>query len=58
MVISKYGVVLGVLVFLLGILPHGIFELTAVFISAAMGIKLFYDIIRSLIKWDGEDHTE
>ena len=54
MVVAKYGVLFGVLVFVLGLLPHGIFELTAVFISAAMGIKLFYDIVRSLIKWDGK----
>ena len=53
MVITKYGAVVGVLVFVLGLLPHGIFELTAVFMSAAMGIKLFYDIVRSAIKWDG-----
>ena len=52
MVISKYGIVLGVLVFVLGLLPHGIFELTAVFMSAAMGIKLFYDLVRSVIKSD------
>lgn len=52
MVIAKYGAVLGVLVFVIGLLPHGIFELSAVFISSAMGIKLAYDLVRSVIKSD------
>lgn len=52
MVITKYGALLGVLVFVLGLLPHGIFELTAVFMSAAMGLKLFYDVVRAVIKSD------
>jgi stage II sporulation protein M len=52
MVIVKYGAVVGILVFIIGLLPHGIFELSAVFISAAMGIKLAYDLIRSVIKSD------
>lgn len=54
MVVSRYGAVIGVLVFVIGLLPHGIFELTAVFMSAAMGMKLFYDLARSLVKWDGK----
>jgi stage II sporulation protein M len=52
MVISKYGAVLGILVFVIGLLPHGIFELTAVFVSSAMGMKLAYDLVRSVIKSD------
>lgn len=52
LVISKYGLALGLLVFILGLLPHGVFELSIVFIAAAAGMKLGYDAIRSLVKWD------
>lgn len=52
MVISKYGLALGLLVFVLGLLPHGIFELSMVFIAAAAGIKLGYDAILTLVKSD------
>lgn len=50
MLVAKLGAGMGVLVFLIGILPHGIFELPAIFISTAIGLKLGYRVILSLIK--------
>ena len=50
MLVAKLGAGMGVLVFLLGILPHGIFELPAIFISTAIGLKLGYLVIVSIIK--------
>src|SRR5271157_489730 len=49
MIIAKMGVVGGTTFFLAGVLPHGIFELPAVFISTAIGLKLGYEALRSLV---------
>jgi len=49
MVVAKMGTA-GILVFLAGILPHGVIELPAVFISASIGLKLGYQALLSLIK--------
>jgi stage II sporulation protein M len=49
LIIAKMGVVGGTTFFLAGVLPHGIFELPAVFISAAIGLKLGYEALRSLV---------
>jgi len=48
MIIVKMGVVGGTTFFLAGVLPHGIFELPAVFISSAIGLKLGYEVLRSI----------
>jgi stage II sporulation protein M len=53
--VSKLGVAGGAAVFMVGILPHGIFELPAVLISAAIGLKLGYAAILSVMK--GEDRV-
>ncbi len=50
MIVAKMGAYGGILVFLAGILPHGIIELPAVFISASIGLKLGYQALLSLIK--------
>ncbi|BAI60263.1 conserved hypothetical protein [Methanocella paludicola SANAE] len=50
MVVAKMGAVGGILLFLAGILPHGVLELPAVLISAAIGLKLGYLALLSLIK--------
>lgn len=50
MVVAKMGAAGGILVFLAGILPHGVLELPAVLISAAIGLKLGYLALLSLIK--------
>ncbi len=39
----------GITLFLVGILPHGIFELPAVLISTAIGLKLGYSVIKSVL---------
>jgi len=49
MIVAKMGTA-GILVFLAGILPHGVIELPAVFISASIGLKLGYQALLSLIK--------
>ncbi len=53
LIVGKIGLAGGVTVFAAGILPHGVLELPAVFISAAMGLKLGYAALRSLLKGDG-----
>ncbi len=50
LIVVKMGAGAGLLVFALGILPHGIFELPAVFLSAAIGLKLGYEALRSLYR--------
>lgn len=40
----------GVLYVLVGLLPHGIIEMPMVFISAAIGLKLGYDMLRLVIR--------
>lgn len=50
MMVAKMGAVMGPLVFVAGIVPHGILELPAVFLSAAIGLKLGHRAILSLIK--------
>jgi stage II sporulation protein M len=40
----------GLLYVLVGILPHGIIEMPMVFLSAAIGLKLGYDVLRGLIQ--------
>jgi stage II sporulation protein M len=40
----------GLLYVLVGILPHGIIEMPMVFISAAIGLKLGYDVLRALVQ--------
>jgi stage II sporulation protein M len=59
-IIGKLGVAGGATVFAAGILPHGILELPAVFISAAIGLRLGYAALRSLLKGDGRvaDHLK
>jgi stage II sporulation protein M len=54
MMVAKLGAI-GVLVFIAGILPHGIFELPAVFLSAAIGLRLGYEALRSIIR--RKDHV-
>jgi stage II sporulation protein M len=49
MMVSKLGAAGGGLLFLAGILPHGIFELPAIFLSTAIGLRLGYEALRSLI---------
>ncbi len=51
MIITKSGVADGITLFLVGILPHGIFELPAVLISTAIGLKLGYSVIKSALSW-------
>lgn len=41
-------------IFLIGMMPHGIFELPALLISMSMGIYLCYKISRRIIKRDNE----
>jgi stage II sporulation protein M len=48
--VSKLGAAGGAALFVAGILPHGIFELPAVFLSTAIGLRLGYEALRSLIK--------
>jgi stage II sporulation protein M len=50
MIVAKMGASVGILVFVAGILPHGIIELPAVLISASIGLKLGYHALLSLIK--------
>jgi stage II sporulation protein M len=40
----------GLVYVLIGILPHGIIEMPMVFISAAIGLKLGFDVLRALIQ--------
>ncbi len=40
----------GLLYVLVGILPHGIIEMPMVFLSAAIGLKLGFDVIRALVQ--------
>ena len=47
--IVKYGVAYGTLIFLVGVLPHGIFELPAIFISTAIGLKLGYEVVKAFL---------
>lgn len=54
MMVAKLGA-LGAVVFVVGILPHGVFELPAVFISAAIGLRLGYEALRSIIQ--RKDHV-
>ena len=60
-IISLNGFIVGVVVFvaqkeigfvnvLLGIVPHGIIELPIVFISAAIGMKIGNEVLRTLLK--------
>jgi stage II sporulation protein M len=39
----------GILYVMVGILPHGIIEMPMVFLSAAIGLKLGFDVIRALV---------
>ncbi len=39
----------GLLYVMVGILPHGIIEMPMVFLSAAIGLKLGFDVIRALV---------
>jgi stage II sporulation protein M len=39
----------GLLYVMVGILPHGIIEMHMVFLSAAIGLKLGFDVIRALV---------
>ena len=39
----------GLLYVMVGILPHGIIEMPMVFISAAIGLKLGFDVIRAIV---------
>lgn len=50
MMVAKLGAGMGAFVFIAGILPHGIFELPAIFLSAAIGLKLGYHVIQSILK--------
>lgn len=50
MIVAKMGASVGILVFVAGILPHGIIELPAVLLSASIGLKLGYHALLSLIK--------
>jgi len=50
MIVAKLGLGMGILVFLIGIIPHGIFELPAVLLSTAIGLKLGYQVILSLLR--------
>jgi stage II sporulation protein M len=54
MVVAKLGAIGGTAVFAAGILPHGILELPAVLISTAIGLRLGYAALRTLVKGDGE----
>ena len=54
MMIVKYGVAYGTFIFLVGTMPHGIFELPAIFISTAIGLKLGFEAIRSLLLRKGD----
>ncbi len=40
----------GLLYVLVGIVPHGIIEMPMVFLSAAIGLKLGFDVIRALVQ--------
>lgn len=51
--IAKLGTSGGVAVFLLGILPHGVLELPAVLVSTAIGLKLGYVVLLSIVKSRG-----
>jgi stage II sporulation protein M len=53
LVVAKMGAAGGATVFAAGILPHGVFELPAVLISTAIGLKLGFVALRSLLKGDG-----
>ena len=48
LMIVKYGVAYGTFIFLVGIMPHGIFELPAIFISTSIGLKLGYEVMRTI----------
>lgn len=48
LMIVKYGVAYGTFIFLVGIMPHGIFELPAIFISTSIGLKLGYEVLRTI----------
>ncbi|HTY91745.1 MAG TPA: stage II sporulation protein M [Methanocella sp.] len=50
MMVAKLGAGMGVLVFIAGILPHGIFELPAIILATAIGLKLGFHAIQSLLK--------
>ncbi|OPY25996.1 MAG: hypothetical protein A4E28_02792 [Methanocella sp. PtaU1.Bin125] len=39
----------GLLYVVVGILPHGVIEMPMIFISAAIGLKLGFDVIRALV---------
>jgi stage II sporulation protein M len=58
LVIDKLGAAGGATVFAAGILPHGVLELPAVLISTAIGLKLGYAALRSLLKGDGRVAAE
>lgn len=42
----------GLLYVMVGILPHGVIEMPMVFISAAIGLKLGFDVIRAVVQKD------
>lgn len=50
LMVAKLGVATGAAVFAAGILPHGILELPAVLVSTAIGLKLGYEALRSVIR--------
>lgn len=58
LLVTKLGAAGGATVFAAGILPHGIFELPAVLISTAIGLKLGYAALRSLLKGEGKVAAE
>jgi stage II sporulation protein M len=51
-VIGATAVKTGLLYVFIGLLPHGVLELPLVFISAAIGLKLGYDLLRAIVKRD------
>jgi stage II sporulation protein M len=57
-VVEKLGAAGGATVFAAGILPHGVLELPAVLISTAIGLKLGYAALRTLLKGDGRVAAE
>ncbi len=58
MIVEKLGVAGGAAVFAAGILPHGVLELPAVLVSAAIGLRLGYVALRALLKGDGDIAAE
>lgn len=47
---AKLGAGTGILVFLAGILPHGIFELPAILLATAIGLKLGCRAVQSVVR--------